>query len=746
MCGARNLVSATCVADPVVVEAIAGSLESSGIVVVAGADGVRARDAALAAVRRTPSFEPRVANGDWRENGYLAGFEPLAFELIAAAETLRPALVERHEHSLKRLWPHRDSRAFRVPRDLTNTSSREERTRFYHHEYQNKLLVGLAEFVIDALNAFGRRIALIVEDADQLSATAVSLLEIFRRRAGEAQIAILLLDASGRGSFGDLPRVVLPPLTGEAFATLAPFQRLSPIQREALFSRSGGDVALAEALVGCNRAPEPGHPLGAHAILDLHIAGLDVATRLQMIGEDGPQTPARRLLLRRVLDSLPAEAADDFHIAQQQRATARYRAGDGPLAVGHALAVRDKRRRLEALTEPSEILMAIGLYDTWFAFFAGLFADRELWSYGSGDDATNGIFINAAFVLYAMGCTEPALAFIESFLARFPDSRFVPTALYASSMTYGRYQTPVNLPLAELFATRNLDLIEQKFAGFARYTYIKVFAENAYAYIKARQGRFEEALAICDRGNEQMLAVYGEDQFRLHRSILIYNTSQVYELVGDLARAEGRLRDAIDCDPYYAEYRNDLGNLLARAPGREAEALAAYARAIELSPPYYEAHLNRALLRAQLGDREGAEADLRRALQIKPAEWRALKELGNLRLQGGEAGLALSSYDKALQFETRDADLHANAGLAASLLGQSDRAIAHFQAALALNPKHACSYNNLAAELVGLSRPHEALPFARLAAKYGDDPDFLANLAGIEALCAESGRAPDAAA
>ena len=346
--------------------------------------------------------------------------------------------------------------------------------------------------------------------------------------------------------------------------------------------------------------------------------------------------------------------------------------------------------------------MGIGLYDTWFDFFAALFSSQELRRQGSGNDPINGLFINAAFVLYSMGYTAAALAFLDDFLTTFPDSRFVPTALYAQSMTYGRYQTPLNLPAAEDCAVRNLRIIEEKFAGHPRYTYIKVFAENAYAYIKARQGKFDEALTLCEHGIAEIVTAYGADQFQLHRSILIYNTSQVYELVNDLERAERRLRTAIACDPFYAEYYNDLGNLLARVSGREEEALAAYARAITLSPPYYEAYLNRGMLRAELGEVEGAHADFERALRIKPAEWRALRELGNLRLVNSDAAGALNAYDQALHFEARDADLFANAAVAASEVGDSARAIHDGQVAIAINPRHANAHHNLAAELTAI--------------------------------------------
>jgi tetratricopeptide (TPR) repeat protein len=376
--------------------------------------------------------------------------------------------------------------------------------------------------------------------------------------------------------------------------------------------------------------------------------------------------------------------------------------------------------------------MGIGLYDTWFSFFAPMFTDHELRTHGDGSGPVNGLFINAAFVLYSMGNARVSVPFLEEFLAQFPRSRFVPTALYAQSMTYGRYQIPVDLERAETYARRNLGLIDEEFRDHDKYTYIKVFAENAYAYIKSRQGFLEEALDYCERGNAVIVATYGESGYRLHRSILIYNTSQIYEIVGDLTRAEARLREAITCDPYYAEYHNDLGNLLSRVKGRELEALEEYDRAIALSPPYYEAHLNRGILRSQLGQVAGALADFERTIEIKPEEWRALRELGNTKLQRGDAREALEAYVRALGYEHRDADLHANAGLAHSELGNAEAALLHYRTAIALNPAHAAAHNNLAAELLGRGLLDEALVHARIAAKHGDDPDFAANLAAIE--------------
>ena len=679
--------------------AIAAALRDHAIAVIAGARGLGLRATARAALKAHYSLWE--LDGDGYTDGYLAGFEPFVLQLLAQAEIDRPDLVTAHEQSLKRLWPRRDSPAFELPRDLTSTSSRDERTRFYHHEYQNKLLVGLAEFIFAVLATRAEKVALIIDHANRLPPTSQSLLAILRRlQPSPALLHIVVLDRSSTAQFDDCTTIVMAPLTMAEFEAATDIGHLTPFQREVAYRQSDGNPAVCATLSTCLRRDfGKAATLPVATVIDLYLGTLDMDRRQQLGHDFVGATCHGDAIACRNAETLPSAYMDDLHHAAHLAAWERYAAGTGPLVLIHALAIEDPLRRLQALVEPCDVLMGIGLYDTWFDFFAALFSSPELRRQGSGNDPINGLFINAAFVLYSMGYTAAALAFLDDFLTTFPDSRFVPTALYAQSMTYGRYQTPVNLPAAEDCAVRNLRIIEDKFADHPRHTYIKVFAENAYAYIKARQGKFDEALALCEHGIAEIVSAYGEDQFQLHRSILIYNTSQVYELVNDLERAERRLRTAIACDPFYAEYYNDLGNLLSRVSGREEEALAAYARAITLSPPYYEAYLNRGMLLAELNDLEGANADFERALRIKPAEWRALRELGNLRLVTGDAAGALAVYDAALQYETHDADLLANAAVAASELGDSALAIKHSQAALAINPRHANAEHNLAAEL-----------------------------------------------
>jgi Tfp pilus assembly protein PilF len=712
------------------------AIEAHQSTIVTGAVGLGQVASIRAAFCNVPGWSLIFANGDWLTGGYLAGLHELIAQALAWAETTAPELVARHEQTLKRIWPTRSSPAYCVPKDLTNSSDREERTRFYHHEYQNKLLVGLAEFLIETLDASDHSVILTIKDAGNLSPTCKSLIGIIlRQRQSDRRLRFVLLDYDGTLF---IPEAVTIPFGGygrDEFNRHLDLARVPYSQREMIYGLSRGNLSIGRTLRYCvDRGVAIAGDVSADSVVDFYLASLSTDQRTKLALEYIRRSFVGDRIAQRNAETITPTLLDSENERQHALALKRYQRGEGPLILAHALAIDDKSRRIEALVEPCEILMGIGLYDTWFTFFAPMFADPDLRAHGTGDGPVNGLFINAAFVLYAMGNALVSAPFLEEFLEKFPESHFIPTALYAQSMTFGRYQIPVDLDRAEAYATKNLRLIGDHFHDHTKYTYIKVFAENAYAYIKARQGKFVEALKLCERGNADILATYGEISYRLHRSILIYNTSQIYEIIGDYAHAEAQLQEAIACDPYYAEYHNDLGNLLSKIDGREREALQAYARAVALSPPYYEAHLNRGILRAQMRDLSGALADFERALKIKPLEWRALREIGNARLGSGDAAGALEAYARALGYEERDADLHANAGLANSELGNDEVAAAHYRSAIALNPSHATAHNNLAADLVKRGRYDEALEHALLAAKHGDDPDFIANIAAIEEL------------
>ncbi len=706
------------------------ALQLHQVVVIDGSKGLDQKRIATAVVPGPGHWDCRTVDGNWQRGGYLAGFQEVIDCALEWCGTNYPEAISKAQQSLKRLFPLCESPYFSLPKDLTNTSCRDERTRFYHHEYQNKLLVGISEFLIEYIQLTGTPILLKIDNASSMSPTALSLVQVVARQpASQRWIKFILIDYERALFLPNAMTLRCPPYSFEEFVcTLGFVDELPGEEARQIFMTSKGNPMIARAIITCEEAgvTSVGY-LDSMAIVSLYLSTLDYAARRRLLS-DYIQCDCESddFIAVRNYEMFDSDVADQEHYERHVYQLAEYKSGLGPLKTLHALAIKDKFKRLDALAEPGEILKSIGLYDTWFTYFSEHFADPDLRLCGSGDDLTNAAFISAAFVLYSLGCGSVSSPFLDEFHSAFPNSKYVPTALYAQSMTYGRYQVPVNLPLAEKYALANLTTIEEKFRGWDKYDYIAVFAENAYAYIKARQGKYAEALRLCEDGSQRMVNVYG-GRYRLHRSILIYNTSQVYEIIKDYPRAEQQLRLAIACDPYYGEYHNDLGNLLAKLPERAEDALAAYARAIDLCPPYYEAYLNRGTLQARIGRLEEAKGDCKRALEIKPTEWRALLQLGNICVVQDAWQDARRFFEMALTLEPRECNLRCNLGLALSECGETVKSIEQFKVALELNPRHAMSHNNLAIELFNNGQQSEALMHAVTAAEIGGDPDYEKN-------------------
>ncbi|HEY0059060.1 MAG TPA: tetratricopeptide repeat protein [Flavisolibacter sp.] len=714
-------------------EQINQAIRQGQAAIVAGKRGLGQKATVDVGLTQYTDWEHIAVNGNWLTHGYLAGFQDLLDIALRWCDKNQPEIISRHEQSIKRIFPGYDSPYFTVPKDLTNTSSKDERTRFYHHEYQNKLLVGLSRFLLEYLGTASSPALLKIDNACSMSPTALNLLHIFLRNSSSFPlIKFVLFDYEGRIFIPEATKIAFPEYSYPEMAELLNLEQEYSFEKaRRIYMSSHGNPMAARAVIACERhgLPVVGY-INCKAIVDLYLSTLEREVRQQLVSKFIAQNcESEDYVEVRNYETFDSGFADGEHLKRHNLCMMEYKAGISPLNTLHAQAINNKYKRLEALAEPSEILKNIGLYDTWFSYFGEMFSDPELRRYGSGDEPSNAVFINAAFVLYSLGCGKASAPYLHDFYNAFPKSKFIPTVLYAQSMTYGRYQQPVDLPLAEQYALLNIKKIEESFQDYEKYHYIKVFAENAYAYIKARQGKYEEALDMCMKGNRKMLEIYGDSKFKLHQSILIYNTSQIYEIVKNYEMAEAQLRLAISYDPYYGEYYNDLGNLLSQMTGRAEEALASYDKAIALCPPYYEAYVNRGLLNANLNNRAAAVKDFEMVLEIKPKEWRAFMELGNIRLAHGEYKEALQMYRNAISIEPLNAELQNNTGLACSEYGDTETSIIHYRTAIALNPRHADSHNNLAVELFKTANREESLQHAITAAQIGGDPAYESNLA-----------------
>jgi tetratricopeptide (TPR) repeat protein len=85
--------------------------------------------------------------------------------------------------------------------------------------------------------------------------------------------------------------------------------------------------------------------------------------------------------------------------------------------------------------------------------------------------------------------------------------------------------------------------------------------------------------------------------------------------------------------------------------------------------------LFRALVKMELHDNAGAEADLNSALSLAPDDPNALTNLGALQMKRGQLEQAADSFQKALRFAPHDPEIRCNVALALYRLDLNEAAL-----------------------------------------------------------------------
>ena len=128
---------------------------------------------------------------------------------------------------------------------------------------------------------------------------------------------------------------------------------------------------------------------------------------------------------------------------------------------------------------------------------------------------------------------------------------------------------------------------------------------------------------------------------------------------------------------------------------KPAEALDNYTKAIEMNPEDFMAYVNRAFLRNNMGDTEGALRDYGKALKLNPDFSKAWDARGSLLLNNKQYDKAIKHFEKAAETDPGNGDAWHHAGLAYSLKGNYANAEKQLNKAITLNDKKAHYYFDL---------------------------------------------------
>jgi tetratricopeptide (TPR) repeat protein len=289
---------------------------------------------------------------------------------------------------------------------------------------------------------------------------------------------------------------------------------------------------------------------------------------------------------------------------------------------------------------------------------------------------------------------------------------------YILGIHYIRHADNKDIARAEHHLLLAVDLMREANdkPGSCPYPFLKVFIDNGLALLRARQGRHQEALDLCISGYAFLTREMGEDRHRLHRSVLLYNIAQVYVMIGRRDEGLQYFHKAIEMDPYYSEYHNEVGNLL-QEMGDYRQALEHYALAVKYSAPYPEVNFNKAVCHLQLGELEPALGCFDTTLELDAGQRMAHALRADILRELDRAGEALEGYDACIALgddstavRVNRAALHFNNGAYGLALADMDHVItreaqepAHYEnrAAIyrAMNLEEPCRRDLASAEL-----------------------------------------------
>ncbi|MEZ6185967.1 MAG: tetratricopeptide repeat protein [Planctomycetota bacterium] len=195
-------------------------------------------------------------------------------------------------------------------------------------------------------------------------------------------------------------------------------------------------------------------------------------------------------------------------------------------------------------------------------------------------------------------------------------------------------------------------------------------------------------------------------------------------------------------DPDHASTHAYRGACLAQL-GRYTEALAALDRSLELEAAP-QALSNRAACKMELGDLEGAAADLLQAQRLAPQDPTFPAEAARCLSRLGRHDLAIPLFDRALALAPADGSLLRDRGRSRSDFGDLKGAEADFDRALALDPQDVVAYRSRALARFKLGRYADALADCGRGLE-GPKPD--AKTLALRGMCLTSlGRAAESLA
>ena len=349
-----------------------------------------------------------------------------------------------------------------------------------------------------------------------------------------------------------------------------------------------------------------------------------------------------------------------------------------------------------------------GFYEDALFFGEPLVADLDSACSGPESFGRWHIISGLFNALVALGRPERAFQLVhDEALLKIDDTKDLVSIYYTLAMLHCRFLPQRDLATAEDYIMKSLAVVEQTDLDASEKHYLTVFNLNGLAFIRHLQGRVAEATELCRAGFERLNRHLDEDQYRLHRSVLLYNIAQVHTSTRSFDEALAFYTAALEIDPRYSEYYNERGNVFLKM-GRLHEAVADYRKAAELSAPYHEVFTNLGQAYKLIGDAGDAVAAYSRALDLDPRQFLPLVGRAQAYELLGDTEAAMADYDAALGLDSSDPQTWSNRAVLRYDRGNVAEAISDLDQAINRAATMPELYANRAIALADLGRFSEA--------------------------------------
>ncbi len=165
---------------------------------------------------------------------------------------------------------------------------------------------------------------------------------------------------------------------------------------------------------------------------------------------------------------------------------------------------------------------------------------------------------------------------------------------------------------------------------------------------------------------------------------------------------------AIEIQPdfYQAYYAKGIALIYQE---KDRDAVTAYTKALEINFRFYEARRERSASFFRLERYNEALADIEQAITLQPNDWNLYLLKSNILLQLFRTDEAIEAANEAIALNSDHPFAYQQRGLAYERLGQLDRALADYNRALEINPENAHTYFLRGSFYNELQNPQKAL-------------------------------------